>query len=68
MINFANLKDDRILKFRMPIKTMIGNTNVESLVVKKQETLDIFMLQKLYTNHNVNLMKYIYFQQLCYFM
>ncbi|XP_063410388.1 tigger transposable element-derived protein 6-like, partial [Mytilus trossulus] len=45
MINFSNLKDDRILKFLMPMKTMIEDTIVRSKMVKKQGTLELFMLK-----------------------
>ncbi|CAC5356722.1 unnamed protein product [Mytilus coruscus] len=45
MIRFSNLKDDRILKFLMPKKTMIEDTILRSKMVKKQGTLHMFMLK-----------------------
>ena len=42
MINFSNAKDDRFLKFLMPMKSMTEDTIVRKKMSKKQGTLDNF--------------------------
>jgi hypothetical protein len=42
MINFANTKDDRYLKFLLPMQSMTQNTIVRRKMVKN-ETLDMFV-------------------------
>jgi hypothetical protein len=42
MINFANTKDDRYLKFLLPMQSMTENTIVRRKMVKN-ETLDMFV-------------------------
>ena len=43
MINFANTKDDRYLKFLLPMQSMTEDTIVRQKMVKKQGTLDMFV-------------------------
>jgi hypothetical protein len=43
MINFANTKDDRYLKFLLPMQSMTEDTIVRRKMVKKQGTLDMFV-------------------------
>ena len=43
MINFANTKDDRYLKFLLPMQSMTEDTTVRRKMVKKQGTLDMFV-------------------------
>ena len=43
MINFANTKDDRYLKFLLPMQSMTGHHRETKNGKKKQGTLDMFV-------------------------
>jgi hypothetical protein len=43
MINFANTKDDRYLKFLLPMQSITEDNIVRRKMVKKQGTLDMFV-------------------------